>query len=182
MRAFPFCQASFMQLTRTSSLAHAFEASSTLRQMGNIVDRVTYMGVCDLFRDSAELSAKTWLEGVAMMNDSADCMESTQTWKCVVGALLEKQAVGLEGSRWKPGVRKVMQTLLSHALDIYSASERPIRRARVLLTCLELAYYTPTGASDSLCRITEIGGEVRALLLVEVCSLCCLGILSSSCP
>ncbi|KAI0918289.1 hypothetical protein AcV5_002308 [Taiwanofungus camphoratus] len=167
MRAFPFCQASFMQLTRTSSLAHAFEASSTLRQMGNIVDRVTYMGVCDLFRDSAELSAKTWLEGVAMMNDSADCMESTQTWKCVVGALLEKQAVGLEGSRWKPGVRKVMQTLLSHALDIYSASERPIRRARVLLTCLELAYYTPTGASDSLCRITEIGGEVRALLLVE---------------
>ena len=62
----------------------------------------------------------------------------------VAGALLERQLDSLEPSRWKDGVRGVFIQLLKDALQAYSVTDEeqmPVRRARVLVRCMEFAYH-----------------------------------------
>ncbi|KAH9945510.1 peptidase family C50-domain-containing protein [Amylocystis lapponica] len=165
VRAFPCVRMGVVQLVRTSALAGVFTVSTALTQLGGILDRATYLGVCELLRAPPELSARIWLEGVRLDDPAGDCMEGTQTWKCVVGALLERQAESLAGSRWKPGVRAVVRHLLGDALVVYVPTERPLRRARVLVRRLELAYHAGLEADDL--DPVEIGDEVQALLSAE---------------
>ncbi|OBZ78082.1 hypothetical protein A0H81_02757 [Grifola frondosa] len=163
IRSYPFFEHSFVQVLRTSPPP---DTSIAMKQIGNIVDRVTYMGVCELFRDPQELSAKAWFAASSLADE-----KTAQMQKCIVGALLERQLDGLESSKWKPAVRNVLLALLRDALTIYLPEERPIRRARVLLRYLELEYHTPPDAKASSVSLyrsaAEAGQEINILLARE---------------
>ena len=69
-------------------------------------------------------------------------MLSDDDIKCVLGALIERQISSLEESKWKQGVLGVLTQLVDDALELYTAEQRPVRRARVLLKKLELSYHS----------------------------------------
>ncbi|EMD38775.1 hypothetical protein CERSUDRAFT_92811 [Gelatoporia subvermispora B] len=156
VKTYPFAQPAFVQAIRRSFASSAFRASTPLKQISVLIDRVTYMGACELFRDHFELSAESWFKGKTGLANS-----DMQAWKCVAGAILERQMEGLSSSRWKPAIRALVQTLLKDSLDVYLSSERPIRRTRMLLNSLELAYFD---GSDSHDPPTQIAEEIQSLL------------------
>ncbi|KAL6306065.1 peptidase family C50-domain-containing protein [Sparassis latifolia] len=163
IKTFPFSQPSFVQAVRTTP-SGVFDTSSSLKQIASVLDRATYMGACDLFLEPDKLSTKVWLAETALSGG-----KGAQTWNCVIGTLLERQIESLESSRWKAGVRAMIDVLLRHALEVYSPTERPVRRARVLLKCLEHAYYAPAEGSASIAGLspTEIAAEALELLSRE---------------
>ena len=151
----------------TSTASAVFEASPVLQQLGKLLDRVTYMGACDLFLEPDAISARSWY--TAAENTGADDVRM----KAFVGALLERQVASLEGSRWKKGVDRVVQHLLRHALVLYEAATFPIRRARIFLQLLEGAYYATDerdGGKILGMPVEDVGAQVRALLNCEVSS------------
>lgn len=87
----------------------------------------------------------------------------------IVGALLERQLQGLESHSCKEGVKGVAQGLLRAVLETYIA-EMPVRRARLLLKCLDLAYHCDLDAwtGESPQAMAE---EVGRLLATQVTSL-----------
>ena len=129
------------------------ESSPALKQLGALLDRVTYIAACELLQSSSAVSALAWFP--------AGNGELDQNGKCIVGALLERQISSLEVSRWKQGVREVIQVLLDDALLVYDGEERPIRHARVLLKKMELGYYSGAHLSDTV----ERAGESAQVLL-----------------
>lgn len=122
-----------------------------MKQLATMVDRVTYLGICELMLDATSVSLRS------MEIDDA----------CIVGALLERQIDSLEGSRWKQGVHNVVGRLLIDALTIYGP-DMPVRRARVLLKCLEFAYHAGPEAVLAIGTPEEMGSEVERLLLSQV--------------
>ncbi|ETW77792.1 hypothetical protein HETIRDRAFT_245334, partial [Heterobasidion irregulare TC 32-1] len=131
------------------------------KQIGVIVDRVTYMGACELMQDPSSVS----LRDVLVRDDINDL--STGERDCITGAILERQIQSLDGSRWKDNITNVIMVLITHALFVYGA-QRPIRRAGVLLQCLEHIYYSSEiGMSDSTLRPDQMGNEITDLLYVE---------------
>ncbi|KZT24871.1 hypothetical protein NEOLEDRAFT_1134566 [Neolentinus lepideus HHB14362 ss-1] len=148
IKAFSFSSTPFVQLTKSGPCGSAFEATANDKQLGIIVDRVTYMATCELFRQPADISLKRVLS-----SNNGD----------IVGAILERQIASLDASRWKEGVVGVVETILADALAVYEPQTRPIRRARVLLQCLEASYY----GNDVTRHPHEIGDEVAALLSRE---------------
>ena len=116
-----------------------------------MVDRVTYLGACELMLDATSVSLRS--------------METNDP--CIIGALLERQIDSLEGSRWKEGVQSVVSQLLLDVLAIY-APDMPVRRARVLLKCLEFAYYAGPEAVLAIGTPKEMGSEVERLLGSQV--------------
>ena len=132
-----------------------------------LVDRVTYLGTCELFLSPEEISFRSCIQ-----NNHG---KSLPLENCIIGALLERQLVSLEPSRWKEGVRAVFIKLLRDALEIYSAQAddgsllMPIRKARVLVRCLEFAYRDSAvdGLSD-LCPVEEMATEIECLSTQQV--------------
>lgn len=88
----------------------------------------------------------------------------------ITGALIEQQLECLEGSRAKEGVRGVIAVLLRDALEIYSETDMPVRRARIYLKCLDLAYHMGPDGVVGLGDPQAAGQEVERLLQCEVCS------------
>ncbi|TFK52052.1 hypothetical protein OE88DRAFT_1807932 [Heliocybe sulcata] len=126
IRAFSFSGVAFVQLAKSGPSGSAFEGTKDTKQLGTIIDRVTYAATWELFRGLGDVSLRSALS----LHDSD-----------VVGAVLERQIAGLDGSRWKEGVPQVIKALLEDALAVYEPRSRPIRRARVLLRCMEAWYY-----------------------------------------
>ena len=90
IRAFPWASSDFAQRTRTATAA-LFSAFPALTQDAAILDRATYLRPAARgWRTASRLSAP---------RAQADCTAATQTWRFVVGALLERQADALAGSR-----------------------------------------------------------------------------------
>lgn len=123
------------------------------KQMGAIIDRATYMGVSDLFKPPTQISLKDVMIPL-YENDS-------RFGRIIVGAILERQIDGLEGSSWKDDVRRLVNTLLEDALEVYS-HHWPIRKARILLRCLEFSYYA--GPSKSNWRADDLLVQTESLL------------------
>lgn len=166
VKTYPFRQELVLDAIRTSSLSAALNSCQMLKQISATIDRVTYMGICDLFCDPSEVSAKTWLgaclrRGVCQQEDDEDL-------PCIIGAILERQADAFASSRWKREVRNATYTLLVDALDFYTPQKRPIRRSRVLLKLLELKYFSPVVDSTDQLSIQEIGQELQDLLTLDV--------------
>ncbi len=115
------------------------------KALGNLIDRVTYIGAAELFleRDTSLLGAVRDLPSV------------------VKTAILERQVISLNESKWKPAVGKVIETLLSDLLQILG-DDQPIRRAKLLIAQLEHIYYS--GNAIQTFRVEEISDEVRRLL------------------
>jgi len=95
-------------------------------QLGIIVDKLSYLATCDLLLDAEQVSLKSHLDSVGL-------------GPLVLGPLLERQFNSLEPHLWKEGVANIAKVLLLHALQVYHA-DMPLRRARILMRCLELMY------------------------------------------
>lgn len=135
-------------------------SSSTVKQLVGLVDRVSYLGACELLLPSEDVSLLTAING-APSEDASRNADPTPLNPAVIGALLERQLDSLEPSRWKDGVRGVFIQLLRDSLQVYSlpAEQMPVRRARVLVRCMEFAYYDQGGNTCS-----EIGrGSVKEM-------------------
>lgn len=122
---------------------------------------MTYVATNEIYLPAAEIPLSTTF--------GQDFLPPT-----IVGAVLEQQTASLEGSKWKPATREAISVILSAALGIYDAQEMPVRRARVLVKCLEYAYHEdPTAISSHgyLGRQAEdILKEIQGLLVKEVSS------------
>ncbi|RPD59511.1 hypothetical protein L227DRAFT_586688 [Lentinus tigrinus ALCF2SS1-6] len=153
IKAFPFALHSLVQTARSTPPSLLFESAPALKQLGALLDRVTYIAACELLQSPSAVSALSWFP---TGNGELD-----QNGKCIVGALLERQIGSLEESRWKHGVREVLQVLLDDALLVYDGEERPVRHARVLLKKLELGYHSGSSASAGIQRAGE---DAQALL------------------
>lgn len=119
-----------------------------------MIDRVTYLGVCELLLDAPLVSLRS------IEIDDA----------CITGALIERQIDSLEGSRWKEGVQNAVAQLSMDVLGMYGP-DMPVRRARVLLKCMEFAYHAGPAAVVQIGTPEEMGSEVERLLS-QVSSLC----------
>ena len=137
-----------------------------------LVDRVTYMGTCELFLPPEAISFRSCIQNLNGGPSDFFCLEYG-----IIGALLERQLVSLEPSRWKEGVRAVFISLLRDALETYSVQGEdgslltPIRKARMLCRCLEFAYRD--SAVDGLsslgyCTAEEVATEIEHLCTLQV--------------
>lgn len=136
-----------------------FDSSSALKQLANIVDRVTYMATCELFLDHARVSLSQPSLWTSTKGPDHD----------IIGALLERQIHSLEASRWKPNVKLAVARLLLDSSGVYRAEIMPIRRARILLRWLEFAYHGGStegleGDIHHLGAAAEVAKEIECLL------------------
>ena len=155
---------SFIETTRSSGPSQVFSSSPSLKQLGIIIDRVTYMAACELVRDPAEVSLKRLLSDLAV--------EDEKDRSAVGGAILERQLQSLEGCQWKESVQRVTTTLLFDLLSIYDPATCPIRRTAVVLKCLGFTYYS--GAEDGSMHgavtlyLRDLAEETNSLLATAV--------------
>lgn len=139
--------------------------SLELKHLAGIIDRLTYLGLCDLYKDPCEVSLgqfKHAFSGIDV-NDEEVC-------RSIIGALLERQVQSLQGSIWKLPVQNAVHVFLTELLELYDARTMPVHRARVLLRQLELLYHQETVADrlqDSTI-IEDIVAEAEDLLTVGV--------------
>jgi separase len=115
------------------------------------------MGLSDLFRPPSQISL---LETLQPLREN-----SPNFGDIAVGAILERQIDGIEGSSWKENVQDLVSKLLQDALFLYG-DRWPVRRARVLLRCLEFSYYTGPGKLGS--EPDLLIGEIEELLNRQV--------------
>ena len=172
VKSFPFHRHAHTEgADRRSGIQLAW-GSPSLKRVGDIIDRLTYAGLCDLFLDPTEVSLRSALEDMFVGDLRLDPAISRRT---IAGAVLERQVDSLINSVWKPRVRAAMIVFLQDLLTLYDATEMPLRRARVLLKQLELIYHdnnsisgvgVGVGAMDPHNQTAE---EAETLLSVEVC-------------
>ncbi|KAI0344016.1 hypothetical protein BDW22DRAFT_1114942 [Trametopsis cervina] len=129
------------------------------KHLVTIIDRMSYIGLCDLFLPIEQVSLKVLLSHLMTAENNA----KSQT-RATLGALLERQAEGLESSKWKPAVHNAVCHLLQDALEIYTPQDMPVRRARVILKYLETALSTNDDKATSLSTTEELALEAEALL------------------
>jgi separase len=147
IKTFPYLKSGFIGRTKDTNLLGVFDTSNATKQLATMVDRVTYLGVCELLLDVTSVSLRS-IEFDA---------------PCITGALLERQIDSLEGSRWKDGVQRAVVQLLSDVLAVYGP-DMPVRRARVLLKCMEFAYHVGPEAVAGMGTPEGMGSEVERLL------------------
>ena len=147
-----------------------------MKQLVSLVDRISYIGTCELLLPTEEVSLKSAVN-CAATPDTSHGANPTIVDPRVVGALLERQLDSLEPSRWKEGVHGVFVRLLRDALDVYRVEDNisngmPVRRARVLVRCMEFAYRDHGQAEWSafgFANVDEIGSEIERLVIMSVC-------------
>ncbi|KAH9920567.1 uncharacterized protein BXZ73DRAFT_104694 [Epithele typhae] len=105
VRGFPFANHDLVGLARKTPIVRLFE-NPALKQLGVLVDRVTYVAACELLLLPTAVSSLSWF------SDDGTSMER----KCIYGALIERQIASLEESKWKPGVRDVLRQLVDDGL------------------------------------------------------------------
>jgi separase len=125
-QAYLECVKTFPYSSTPSSSTLDFRASPAMKQLGNLVDKLTYLATCDLLLEPNQVSLRTHLS-------SADLGHG------ILGELVERQLDCLDPYLWKRDVTEVFIRLLGHALELYQ-DRLALRRARVLLRCLELTY------------------------------------------
>jgi separase len=73
---------------------------------------------------------------------------------------------------WKDGVKEVVKVLLSDALEVYGRREVPLRRAKVMVKCMEFMYHSGLeGGAAMGWDLQEMGKEIEKLEGSEVCPL-----------
>jgi hypothetical protein len=152
-------------------------SSSAVKQLVGLVDRVSYLGACELLLPPEDVSLLSAINS-ASSKDGSHSANPISLDPAVTGALLERQLDSLEPSRWKEGIRGVFIQLLKDCLQIYSdstpsdAESMPIRRARVLVRCMEFAYHDegkdpcPEVGCGS---VEEMALQIERLAACQVC-------------
>lgn len=125
----------------------------SMKQLGVVIDRLSYLRACDLLLDPSEVSMKTFLKG----RD-----------KSFTGIVLERQVEAFEGGLWKEGVKEVIKRLLTDLLDLYDPDTMPIRRVRTLVRCLEFAHLVGPEHASPVWTSEDVNTEIDELLEREV--------------
>ncbi|EGO04017.1 hypothetical protein SERLA73DRAFT_84238 [Serpula lacrymans var. lacrymans S7.3] len=164
VKTFPYASSNFVQHAKIADSTGVFATTPALKQIGIIIERISYLGACELFLDASSLSLRQ-----ALSSGSWDFDAVTQAQ--IIGMVLERQVECLESSLWKDDVKSAVRALLEDALCIYEKSQMPIRRARVLIRCLEFLWKDNGSATKRGGSINwdseEIGSEALVLLSVE---------------
>ena len=167
IRVFPFSTTPIATQTDTQCPSQMFSATDgegLVKQLIGLLDRVTYVGACELLLPPEDVSLQTISSSSSLKLDLR-----------VLGVVVEYQFEMLLPSRGKEGAKGVLVTLLKDALDLYSTSDgisgylMPIRRARVLLRCMEFLYRDEDDSREVLSQLAydsvdQMGQEVLALL------------------
>ena len=148
-----------------------------MKQLVSLVDRISYIGTCELLLPTEEVSLKSAVNS-AVAPDASHGAILTIVDPSIVGALLERQLDSLEPSRWKESVHGAFVRLLQDALEVYhvedvlgSSSGMPVRRARVLIRCMEFVYrdHGQDGWSKfGFASVEEMGCEIERLVMMSV--------------
>lgn len=148
-----------------------------MKQLVSLVDRISYIGACELLLPTEEVSLKSAVN-CATTPGTSHGANPTIVDSRIVGALLERQLDSLEPSRWKESVRGVFVRLLRDALDVYrvedvvdSSNGMPVRRARVLVRCMEFVYRDhgkDEWSAFGFANVDEVGCEIERLVTVSV--------------
>ncbi|KAF9528394.1 peptidase family C50-domain-containing protein [Crepidotus variabilis] len=185
IQAFPFELSGLTQRIRTLAPDMVFTPGvdekmcnpQIIKQLVGLIDRVTYIGTCELFLAPSHVSlCFSTTNSVSTSprrhrkQSSAASVASTHRRASssvgsfdiprvdldpsILGILLERQLDSLDASRWKEGVKGVYVRLLQDALDVYSVKESesvyrtPVRRARLMVRCLEFMYREGSGDGE----------------------------------
>ncbi|KAH6918185.1 cysteine peptidase C50 [Coprinopsis sp. MPI-PUGE-AT-0042] len=142
IQVFPFDDVEILSRTNKLCLEGVFNedgdsqgGTSLVKQLTNLLERVTHVGASELLLGPEEISFKSFLSSPGQMDAK------------LVGVLLEFQYDSLLPNRHKDGARDVLMGLMKDTLDVYDAGVYPVRRSRVLLKCLEF-FYRDGGESD----------------------------------
>ncbi|KAF9552923.1 hypothetical protein CPC08DRAFT_822591 [Agrocybe pediades] len=172
IHTFPFVSSGVLAQCDSQSCDAIFgpSCSPPVKQLVGLVDRLSYLGACELLLDPAEvsiLSSATSFQAYETSHGHANvCLDPA-----IAGLLLERQLDSLESSRWKDAMRAVFIRLLQDSLKVFDAKAEdgqavmPVRRARTLVRCLEFLY------RDSVvdgCRALGFGGVEDIADEVEV--------------
>jgi len=117
-----------------------------------IIDKLTYLGSCELLLDPGSISLKTTMD---------TCTPA------VAGIVLERQLDSLNGIVRKEGVRALGMQLLADAKSIYG-EDMPVRRARILVKSLDLVYHKEAEPVTGIECPEDIGKEAEMLLTQAV--------------
>ncbi|KAH7929994.1 hypothetical protein BV22DRAFT_1001613 [Leucogyrophana mollusca] len=140
--------------SQTHSHTQALDATPGLKQLGGIVDRLTYIGACELFLGPDEVSLR-------------GCFQAPlPPAPPILAHLLERQLSALEAHMRKDGVRAVVVRLLADALRFYEAHGTPVGRARMLLRCVEFVW-RGGGGEGGAWDGEELGREALSVLASE---------------
>ncbi|KAG2081359.1 peptidase family C50-domain-containing protein [Suillus cothurnatus] len=155
IKAFPYGSSGLEHLARSATSMNIFSANASTKQLGGIIDRLTYTATCELFLPASEVSLHTALKPGVISDE-------------VLGLLLERQISILEPCLRKDGVQTIVRGLLRDALSVYKTTVLPLHRARVLLKCMELLWKDGNANDGETCWDAEyLGEEVLNLLTVE---------------
>lgn len=142
-----------------------------MKALSSLLDRVSYVGACELLLTPEQVSLHQSLAPPCSKLDLR-----------IVGILLEYQYESLFPHRWKEGAGPVLVRLLLDMLRIYGTKDdisgylMPIRRARVLLRVLEFVYRDEEDPEVTVGQlgyrsVQALGEEVRDLLSRSVSTL-----------
>lgn len=134
---FPYASSNLASETdsRPTSEILGANPSAAVKPLTSLLDRVSYVGACELLLPPEHVSLYQTLTPPSSKLDLR-----------IVGIVLEYQYESLFPHRWKEGSRPVLVRLLQDMLQVYSTMDgitgflMPVRRARVLLLCLEFLY------------------------------------------
>jgi separase len=144
VKAFPFSEFTTQALMGGPSVV--FNGSSSLKQLGTIIDKLTYLGSCELLLEPSRVSLK---------------ITAAAYPPAITGILLERQLDSLNGTIRKEDVQELCMQLLADAKNVYREDEMPIRKARILVRALDLMYHTGSHGPENS---EEIGKEAEKLL------------------
>ncbi|KAI0674723.1 peptidase family C50-domain-containing protein [Trametes maxima] len=167
VKAFPYARYDVVARATSSTVRALFDAESegaaSLKHLGTLVDRVTYMAACELFHAPAEVPVAAWADFPDVGAGASTDAERGRAQASVVGALMERQLAGLEECRYKQGVREVLHALADGAQRVYEDAGLPVRSSRVSVKKLEMLYYVEGGEGQYV-DAKQLAGRIQDLL------------------
>ncbi|KNZ74935.1 Separin [Termitomyces sp. J132] len=144
VQTFPYAACGFSERTRQVDFSAIFDLSTGTKQLASIIDRITNLSTCDLLMEPSAVS----LNSIHVDDDG------------IIGVVLERQVKSLESIRYNENVSKVISHLLGDTLKVYG-SDMPVRRARILVKCLELMYHSGPDVISGIGSPDDIGAEIE---------------------
>ncbi|KAI0646724.1 peptidase family C50-domain-containing protein [Trametes meyenii] len=168
VKAFPYARYGVAARAASLTIRALFdgegEGASSLKHLGTLVDRVTYMAACELFRAPAEVPVAAWADFPDVGAGAGTSAGRGRAQASVVGALMERQLANLEECKYKAGVREVLCALVDGAQRVYEDTGLSVRCVRVLVKKLEMLYYAE-GGEEQYADVKRLAEQILALLL-----------------
>ncbi|KAI8971333.1 peptidase family C50-domain-containing protein [Trametes punicea] len=159
IKAFPYAIHEVAELAAKTPPSTLFDSAPPLKHLAALVDRVTYMGTCELFLAPESIPVSAWQGFAALVED--DLQRSS-----ILGVLMERQLASLEECRWKSGVKEALDAITSEAEVLYQQAGCTVRRTRVLVRKLEMRYHDG-GGDNHYAVVKQLGEKIQSLLTVE---------------